>query len=66
MPSFSLFFSHRLVLPRPTNAAPHASYTQGKKLPLHYTLTKGAPLDVMKLLLDANLGAVNATDEVRS
>ena len=41
------------------------SYTQDEKLPLHYAAAKGAPLDVMKLLLDANLEAVNAADRVR-
>ena len=34
-------------------------------MPLHHAATKGAPLDVMKLLLDANLEAVNAADRVR-
>ena len=33
-------------------------------LPLHYAAAKGAPLDVSKLLLEANLEAVNAADKV--
>ena len=40
-------------------------HTQEEKLPLHYAAAKGAPFDVMKLLLDANLEAVNAADKVR-
>jgi hypothetical protein len=34
-------------------------------LPLHHAAANGAPLEVMKLLLDANPEAVNAADEVR-
>ena len=52
------------VPPRPTNAAPRASYTQDEKLPLHYAAAKGAPLDVMKLLLDANREAATAVAQV--
>ena len=51
--------------PRKTNALPHTSYTQDEKLPLHHAIAKGAPPEVMKLLLDANLEAVNARDKVR-
>ena len=39
-------------------------HTQEEKLPLHYAAAKGAPLDVMKLLLDANLEATTSRDEV--
>jgi ankyrin repeat protein len=42
-----------------------APRTQDEKLPLHYAAAKGAPLDVMKLLLEANLEAVNAADTAR-
>ena len=43
----------------------HAPRTQEGKLPLHYAAAKGAPFDVMKLLLDANREAVTAADKVR-
>ena len=49
--------------PRNTGAAPRASYAQEEKLPLHYAAAKGAPLDVMKLLLDANLEATTSRDK---
>ena len=48
----------------PNNLLHHAPRTQDEKLPLHYAAAKGAPLDVMKLLLDANSEAVNAADKV--
>ena len=54
------------VPPRPTNAAPRASYTQDEKLPLHYAAAKGAPFGVMVLLLGANPKAVNEADKARS
>ena len=54
------------MLPRPTNAAPRASYTQDGKLPLHYAATKGALFDVVKLLLGANPKAVTEADKARS
>ena len=41
------------------------SYTQDEKLPLHYAAAKGAPFDVMKLLLSANPEAVTTADGVR-
>ena len=41
-----------------------APRTQDERLPLHYAAIKGAPFDVMKLLLDANSEAVNAADKV--
>ena len=50
--------------PRNTAVLRHAPRTQGGKLPLHYAAAKGAPLDVMKLLLDANLEATTSRDEV--
>jgi len=34
-------------------------------LPLHHAAANGAPLEVMKLLLDANPEAVNVADKVR-
>ena len=37
--------------------------TQEEKLPLHYAAAKGAPFDVMKLLLDANLEATTSRDK---
>ena len=40
--------------------------SQDGKLPLHYAAAKGAPLDVMKLLLDANLNSVTSKDKARS
>ena len=46
--------------------APRASYTQDEKLPLHYAAAKGAPLDVSRLLLDANLKAAASKDKARS
>ena len=54
------------LLPRPTNAAPRASYTQDGKLPLHYAAAKGALFGVMELLLDANPKAVTEADKARS
>ena len=39
--------------------------TQEEKLPLHYAAAKGAPFDVMKLLLDANLDAATAVAQAR-
>ena len=42
-----------------------APRTQDERLPLHYAATKGAPFDVMKLLLDANPEAATAADEAR-
>jgi len=38
---------------------------QDEKLPLHHTAVNGAPLDVMKLLLDANPEAATAADKAR-
>ena len=38
---------------------------QGEKRPLHHAAMNGAPLDVMKLLLDANREAVTEADKVR-
>ena len=66
MPSFSLFFSHRLVAPPDQCCAPRASYTQDGKLPLHYAAAKGALFGVMELLLDANPKAVTEADKARS
>ena len=40
--------------------------TQEEKLPLHYAAAKGAPLDVMRLLLEANLKAATSKDKARS
>ena len=42
----------------------HTPRTQDEKLPLHYAAAKGAPLGVMKFLLDANPKALTATDKV--
>lgn len=39
--------------------------TQSKKRPLHHAAMNGAPLVVMKLLLDANSEAAAATDQAR-
>jgi hypothetical protein len=39
---------------------------QGKKRPLHHAAMSGTPLDVTKLLLDANPKAVTTADEARS
>jgi ankyrin repeat protein len=44
----------------------HTPRTQDEKLPLHYAAAKGAPLDVMKLLLDANSEAATSKDKARS
>ena len=38
-------------------------HTQEEKLPLHYAAAKGAPLEVMKLLLDTNPEATTAKDK---
>ena len=43
-----------------------APRTQAKKLPLHYAAAKGAPFEVMKLLLDAHHEASTAVDNVRA
>ena len=43
-----------------------APRTQAKKLPLHYAAAKGAPFEVMKLLLDAHHEASTAVDNARS
>ena len=40
--------------------------SQDGKLPLHYAAAKGAPFDVMKLLLDANLEGATSKDKARS
>ena len=48
-----------------TSAVRNTPRTQEEKLPLHHAAAEGAPLDVMQLLLDANLEAVNAADKVR-
>jgi hypothetical protein len=40
--------------------------SQDGKLSLHYAAAKGVPLDVMKLLLDANLNSVTSKDKARS
>ena len=42
-----------------------APRTQEEKLPLHYAAAQGAPLDVMKLLLDANRDAATAVAQAR-
>ena len=42
-----------------------APRTQDEKLPLHHAAVNGAPFDVMKLLLEANLEVVNAADKAR-
>ena len=42
----------------------HAPRTQEEKLPLHHAAVKGAPFDVMKLLLDANREAATAVAQV--
>ena len=39
--------------------------TQEEKLPLHHAAAKGAPFEVMKLLLDANAKATSAKDKAR-
>ena len=49
----------------PNNLLHHAPRTQDGKLPLHYDAAKGAPFDVTKLLLDANLEAAAAADKAR-
>ena len=54
----------RSSLPLSSRAC-NASYTQDGKLPLHHAASKGAPHDVMKLLLDANPEAVTTADGVR-
>jgi ankyrin repeat protein len=38
---------------------------QDGKLPLHYAAAKGAPFEVMELLLDANSNATTAKDKAR-
>ena len=43
-----------------------APRTQAKKLPLHYAAAKGAPFEVMKLLLNAHHEASTAADKARS
>ena len=40
--------------------------SQDGKLPLHYAAAKGAPLDVSRLLLDANLKAAASKDKARN
>jgi ankyrin repeat protein len=37
---------------------------QGGKLPLHYAAAKNTSLEVVKLLLNANLDAIKAADKV--
>ena len=39
---------------------------QDTRIPLHHAAMNGAPLDVMKLLLDANREAAAAADKARS
>jgi ankyrin repeat protein len=39
--------------------------TQDRKLPLHYAAAKGASLEAMILLLNANPEAATAADKVR-
>ena len=39
--------------------------TQEEKLPLHYAAAKGAPLEVMKILLEANPKATISKDKAR-
>ena len=58
----SLFLSQSS---RHTNVLRHAPRTQDEKLPLHYAAAKGAPLDVMKLLLEANRDAATAVAQAR-
>ena len=63
------FPPHR-VLPRPPCliircGAPCATSTQEGKLPLHHAAAKGAPLDVMRLLLDTNPEAASALAQAR-
>ena len=53
------------VDPQHPMLAPRASYAQDGRLPLHHAAVKGAPFDVMKLLLDANREAATAADKVR-
>ena len=48
---------------RHTTAVPRSS--QGMKLPLHYAAAKGAPFEVMEVLLSANLKAITTTDKAR-
>ena len=40
--------------------------SQDGKLPLHYAVAKGVPLDVTELLLKANPDAATSKDEARS
>ena len=42
----------------------HISFTQEEKLPLHHAAAKGAPSEVMELLLDANREATTSRDKV--
>ena len=54
-----------LVLSQNRPAQPQCLAAQDEKLPLHHAAANGAPLEVMKLLLDANPEAVNVADKVR-
>ena len=48
-----------------TKVLRRAPRTQDGKLPLHYAAAKGAPFEVMVLLLDANSNATTAKDKAR-
>ena len=50
----------------PRRLPPGHCVAQDGKLPLHYAAEKGAPFDVMKLLLNANTEAAAAADKARS
>ena len=49
---------------RLVHAQPQCLAAQDEKLPLHHAAANGAPLEVMKLLLDANPKAVTVGDKV--
>jgi hypothetical protein len=47
------------------SCAARPRHTQDGKLPLHYAAAKGAPFEVMELLLNANLTTAAAAAQAR-
>ena len=61
----SPFFSQSSRHIKSMNCAMHAPRTQEGKLPLHHAAAKGAPFDVVKLLLGANRQAAAVVAQAR-
>ena len=56
-----------VLLPLPNKcAALHASLSQDKRVPLHHAAATGAPVDVMKLLLEAEPQTATAVAQARA